>query len=619
MSLNDALSIAMAGLRANQASLSLVSSNVANAETPGYIRKTVNQVTSNSGAMGTGVRVVGVNRELDQYIMAQLRTENSGAGYASTRSSFLQQLQSMFGSPGSVGTLENSFSKLSSAVQALATSADSQSARIGVVNAAQALAQQLNSMTQGIQDLRNAAENGIKDSVSTANSLMQQIASINRQLTPNPLGGTSTDSNTAALLDQRDRYVTQLSELMDIRVTTNSANQVTVFTGSGVQLVGNEAATLSFNAQGTITPGTQWNADPAKSGLGSVMMTFPDGGSIDLTAQGAFKSGKIAAYTELRDKTLVEAQAQLDQFAGAISSALSDKTTAGTATTVGGESGFNLDLGDMKSGNIIHLTYTDTVTNTKRQVSIVRVDDPSVLPLSNNFTADPNDQVVGIDFTGDVAAQLNAALGGHMQFSLTGNNLTVLNRTNFSTVDAASVTTTQTGFSDGSPQIPLFTDNGSPYSGAISGSGSQMTGLAGRLSVNSAVVSDPSKLVVSSSGALAGDTKRAAFMLDQLNNASFTYSPQTGVGSTGTPFQGTLLSYMRQFVSQQGAAASEAQQLADGQNVVLNTLDKKMADTSGVNMDEEMAHLLALQNAYSANARVMSTVNDMYKTMLQAF
>ena len=84
------------------------------------------------------------------------------------------------------------------------------------------------------------------------------------------------------------------------------------------------------------------------------------------------------------------------------------------------------------------------------------------------------------------------------------------------------------------------------------------------------------------------------------------------------PFKGTLLSYMRQFVGQQGAAADSAKQLADGQNVVLNTLDKKMADASGVNMDDEMAHLLSLQNAYSANARVMSTVNQMYQALMQA-
>jgi len=79
MSLSDALSIAMSGLRANQAAMALVSSNVANAETPGYVRKTLNQVATNSGAYGTDVRTIGVNRELDQYIQAQLRTETSGA------------------------------------------------------------------------------------------------------------------------------------------------------------------------------------------------------------------------------------------------------------------------------------------------------------------------------------------------------------------------------------------------------------------------------------------------------------------------------------------------------------------------------------------------------------
>src|SRR3977135_3590629 len=93
MSLGDALSIAMAGLRANQAAMSLVSSNVANAETPGYVRKSVDQVTTNTGSTGSGVNINGINRELDQYVQAQLRTETSGASYASLRSDFLNQLQ----------------------------------------------------------------------------------------------------------------------------------------------------------------------------------------------------------------------------------------------------------------------------------------------------------------------------------------------------------------------------------------------------------------------------------------------------------------------------------------------------------------------------------------------
>ena len=622
MSLSDALSIAMSGLRANQAALSLVSSNVANAETPGYVRKTLDQVTIDSGSYGSNVRIVGVNRELDQYIQAQLRTETSGAGYASLRSNFLQQLQSLYGSPGSVGTLEDAFNKLTTAVQALSTSADSQSARIGVVNAANVLASQLNSMTQGIQTLRGAAENGISDSVNTANNLMSQIATINNQIAVNPLGGTSTDASTAALLDQRDQYITQLSELMDIRVTTNGANQVTVFTSSGVQLVGNEAARLSFNAQGTVSPNTLWNSDPSKSNLGSVVVSYANGGSIDLTATGGIKSGKIAAYTELRDKSLVEAQNQLDQFAASLSSALSDKTTAGTAVTSGLQSGFDLNVADLKAGNVIHVTYTDTATNTQRQVSIMRVDDASVLPLSNDATADPNDQVVGVDFSGGMAsviAQLNTALGGsNLQFSGAGSTLTVLNNTGFSTVNAASVTTTQTNLTNGSAELSLFTDNGSPYTGAIGATGSQITGLAGRLAVNNALVADPSKLVLYSASTAAGDTTRSDFILSQLTTATFQYSPASGVGSASAPFKGTLLSYMQQFTSAQGAAADAAAQLAGGQDVVLNTLQEKMSSTSGVNIDEEMAHLLLLQNAYSANARVMSTVNEMYRTLMQA-
>ena len=67
----------------------------------------------------------------------------------------------------------------------------------------------------------------------------------------------------------------------------------------------------------------------------------------------------------------------------------------------------------------------------------------------------------------------------------------------------------------------------------------------------------------------------------------------------------------------QGSAAASAQQLSDGQDVVLATLQKKMDSVSGVDIDEEMANLLALQNAYSANARVMSTVNSMFQSLMQ--
>ena len=617
MSLSQALSIAMSGLRANQLGMSLTSSNVANSDTPGYIRKTVNQIQTSSGSIGTGVSVTGVNRELDLYLQQQIRTEQSGTSYADLRSSILSSLQSIYGTPGGTGTLETAFNNLVTAVQGLSTSSDSQSARIGVLNAAQSLTQQLNSMSGGIQSLRSQAEAGINSAVNTANTAMQQIVNLNTQLQ----SGDTTDAAAAALKDQRDQYVDQLSQLMDIRVIDNGNNQIQVFTNSGVQLVGAEASTLSFNPQGTVTPNTQWDADPTKSNLGTLTLDFPNGGSLNLIQTNSIRSGTIAGYLELRDKTLVQAQTQLDQFAANMSSLLSDKTTAGTAVSLGASNGFDLNLSGLQNGNVIHLTYTD-VGNVQHQLSLVRVDDPSVLPLSNNATTDPNDKVIGIDFSAGMASvtsQLNAVLGSAgLQFSNTGSTLRVLdNGVGTATVNAASVTSTISSLLGGSGEVPLFTDGNGLYTGAITAAGQQSVGLAARIRVNSQLVGDPAKLVQYNATTPSGDTLRPDFLYQQLTAGKSLYSPSTGFGTSTLPFQATLSNFSQQIASAQGQAADTAKQIADGQDVVLSTLQQKFNSQSGVNIDEEMAHLLSLQNAYAANARVMSTVKQMFDTLMQ--
>ncbi len=65
-------------------------------------------------------------------------------------------------------------------------------------------------------------------------------------------------------------------------------------------------------------------------------------------------------------------------------------------------------------------------------------------------------------------------------------------------------------------------------------------------------------------------------------------------------------------------STSAASNIADGQTTVLNTLEAKFSSSSGVNVDDEMAHLLALQNAYAANARVLSVVKSMFDALMQA-
>ena len=94
---------------------------------------------------------------------------------------------------------------------------------------------------------------------------------------------------------------------------------------------------------------------------------------------------------------------------------------------------------------------------------------------------------------------MNAALGQtHLQFSNpSGNTLQVVTSSADNvTINSASTTTTVTSLTSGSAQLPLFTDSGSPYTGAITSSGSEMTGLAGRIEVNPALLANPANLTV---------------------------------------------------------------------------------------------------------------------------
>ena len=618
MGLTQALNTSLSGLKATQISLGIVSGNVANSQTPGYVAKSVTQIETSTGDSGNAVQVTSINRLLDTFVQQQLWTESAGGGYADLRAKLYQQLQQEYGQPGSNTSLDSTFNNFTSAIQALSTSPTSYAAQSGAVSAAQTLAQQLNNATAGIQSLRTQADQGIANDVQQANNAMQQIANINQQLA----SGGQDDSTTVTLEDQRDQYISQLANLMDIRVTHGSNNQITIATSTGAQLVGTKASTLSFNQTGSISPTQQWNADPTKSGLGTITLTDPSGGKTDLVATGGIQSGEIAGYLSMRDNVLVQAQSQIDQIAAQMSSALSDTTAVGTAASSGSQTGFDVNIAGILNGNKIQVTYTDAA-NVQHNVTIIRVDDPAALPLSNSATADPNDTVIGVDFSGGAAgvvAQLNTALGSTgLNFSNpSGSTLEVLNNSPSTiTVDAASTTTTATSLTGGSAALPLFVDGTTPFTGAFTGAGSEATGYAGRITVNNALLSDPSKLITYQASTPAGDTTRPNFIYNQLVNSPLVYSPAAGIGAANSPMQATLPNYISQIVSQQSIAANAATNLQSGQDVVVSALQSRFNSVSGVNIDTEMANLLTLQNSYGANARVMSTVKAMLDALLQ--
>jgi flagellar hook-associated protein 1 FlgK len=475
-------------------------------------------------------------------------------------------------------------------------------------------------MSDSIQGLRGDAEFALADAVSRANEAMRQIATLNAKIAASSV----SDTALATMQDERDGYIDQLSQLMDINVIPADHNQVAVYTNSGVQLVSSQASELSFDAQGTMTAAAQWSADSSLRGVGTISLTSPNGGSVDLVAARAIRSGEIAAYLQIRDHDLVQAQSQLDAIAAAMASALSDKTTAGSAVTSGLQNGFDIDIGALSAGNKITVNYTDSLTNTARTITLVRVDDPSVLPLSDSATAAGNDRVFGIDFSAGmttVYGQIANAIGstGMVASNPVGTTLRVLNdgAGNIVTVNSVSTTTTATSLMSGSAELPFFMDGNTAYTGAIGVLGSQSIGLAGRISLNSALAADPSKLVTYQAGVASGDGTRPDFIYRQLTSGALQFSPDTGIGSASVPFTGSIGSFLRQAISQQGQNADAASNLKQGQDIVLSSLRQRFNESANVNVDEEMATLLTLQNAYAANARVLSTVRDMLDTLMK--
>ena len=184
----------------------------------------------------------------------------------------------------------------------------------------------------------------------------------------------------------------------------------------------------------------------------------------------------------------------------------------------------------------------------------------------------------------------------------------------------ASTTTTASSLTGGSAQLPLFTDGTSLYTGAITGSGSQMTGLAGRITVNPALLSNPVEPHRLQHFAADGGWRYHAFGFSlfaiDVGHVHLFAADRTRFKRVAVHrHHHRLHAAVPQPAGQRGGSATQLQQ---GQDVVVNTLQQKFNSTSGVNIDTEMANLIALQNSYAANAHVMSVVQSMMNSLLQA-
>ncbi|WP_084634047.1 flagellar hook-associated protein FlgK [Maritalea myrionectae] len=617
MGLSVTLSNALSGMDVNQRSLDIVSRNVANSGTPGYHRQSVALIDNYRGT-SSSVRVAQIQRAYVQSLESQTQRETSLMGALDVRTEFLGRLELLLGKPGDINSLDTQLANFKGALQQMATSPEDFVARADVVDRAQSMAESLNFLSRSVQGMRQETESQIFTHVSDLNQNLELLSKINQEL----MDTTKVDDTRLSIMDDRDRLLAQVSELIDINVQYNDNGTINVMTKTGVGLLdGEKHSTFKFENAGSLSPTSLYDVDPATSGVGTLKVVTPANLEIDVVAHDLLTSGRISSLLDLRDNRLVTAQDQLDEIAAGLAQAMSTIDTEGTAVSAGGEDGFEADLGNMLPGNSFTVKYE--VGGAQQTVRVVRVDDASKLPMDS--TDENGLRTIGLDFSGGigaVATDLNAALGAAVTVSNpAGDVLRIMDDGVADTSDIHSmvVQTTATGTQDGGLGMSLFVDTSGAFTNSLDGV-SQKRGFALRMMVNQEVVADNSLLVQHSTSPLTpiGDSDRPNYLVDRLNSMTFR-AESAAQGQGAFRLNGSVEEIVRQTLNYQGNDIATTKQAHEHQGKLIQTLEMRAEDAYGVDIDKEMGKLLQLQNAYAANARVMSIAQELLDRLMQAF
>ncbi|SEO46174.1 flagellar hook-associated protein 1 FlgK [Methylobacterium sp. UNC300MFChir4.1] len=646
MSLN-ALSNATAGLAATQAAIGIVSQNVANAGTAGYVKRTIAPVAT--GTNNLGVASGTITRSFDAAALKQLRLETSGASYTSTRSSTLSQLDQLYGTPGSTTAFDGTLNTFTESLQELAANPTSAAARTTVISNASALASQINSAASTVQSMRTGIEAQLGTDTKAASALLSNIANLN-----NKIQNTTDSGSIADLQDQRDQAINNLSSYMDVQTATHTNGTVSVLTQSGVTLVDRGyAASLSFDGRGGLSANSIYSTDPDKRAVGTITATLPGGGTIDLGASGALRSGTLAAQIELRDQTLPQAQRQLDDLAAGLASSLTDSQR--TAAMVSGTATIDLSGAiparsatagaGLQAGNALTITVTG-VDNVPRNIILVASNADPLPTVTASQTNDASAVTVAFsikDGPATYADTIQKALDGltasdpklpaltvntstspnsSAAANTSGAVLAIASKNAKAPVLAATANVTlplkSTDLTTGYPQIAMFTDSSSNalYTGSFD-SGSQLTGLAQRIRINPAIASSTAALTASSATDSSASGARAQTIYKALTSTQQTFSSSSGIGGVSAPYKASVVGFAQDIIASQGAAAANAAALDATQQTALSTAQSRFSSGAAVNIDQEMSNLITLQTAYGANARILTAARDMLNQLLQ--
>ncbi len=560
MGLNGALQIGQSAMLASQAAIQVAGNNMANAATPGYHR----QVASLSPArddrvgfnsfVGTGVVLRDIGRVVDTALQTRIRTALSREQGTSIDQRFLSSIESLQNEL-SDNDLSSRLSEFFNSFSELANNPNDDAIRSVVLRQAGGIAGHIQSLRGEYTRVRDEIDRSLGSSVLAADGLLDQIASINAQITQTEQGAAQANG----LRDRRDQLVDELSKFLDITTVEQSNGSLDIFVDSiPIVLAGDSR-------------GVELRTTAASDGTAVELRVRADGSRLNP------EDGTIGALFRQRSETVDPAIGALDTFTtqfiretnrvhseGQGKSGWSTVTglvTLGSATTA-----LNADATaapfDISNGSFrLHVTNTTTGLRESAQILV----DPATMSLTDLVTAINSSGVSNVtaSLTSDNRLRLTAAGGYELQFS-------------------------------------------EDSSGVLAGLGvNALFGgtTAADIELNAAILDDPSLLATGKD--LVPGSNGSALAMVELENRSIA-----ALG--GRSLRGYWLASVNDHAVRTAAANDEA----DNARLVRESLEAQADAISGVSLDEETIDLLSYQRQFQAAARYISTIDEAMQILL---
>ncbi len=554
------LDTAVSGLTSLQRSLQTVSHNIANVNTEGYSRQRVELATNapqrlGGGFIGKGVHIANIVRQYDEFTTRQFRSSQSAFNDADTYQVMAERVDNLVASEDT--SLTPAMKQFFNAMNDVANDPASIPARQTLLAEASNLVGRFGLMQTRFKELQAQVNNDMSNAVNDINNFSKSIAALNRKI-------AEQGSNQGAgikvndLMDQRDLLIGKLSKVIDVAVVPGDNSAVNIFIGQGQPVVlANKAMSINIQA-------SKLDKDRLEIGVKDAT----SGNFTDLTRQ--LSGGKLSGLLRFRDDVLLPARQNLGQLAASFALKVNQQHKAGF--DLNGAAGQDLFSG---IGNVP-----------------VSSDPANTGSISVAFDTGAIAQIDYSDYQLTVGAGPSYSLkrlsdNTTIPLSLSGSNLVA------TLPDKLPGITITVGTAPAAGDVFLIR----PAYSAVD-----------TLGVN---LSDPRKIAAASSlngsgGALPGDNRNALALAALENKRVMT-------GGTET-FKDHYIT----MIADVGNKTRSAKVSASAQEVLLNNATEQLSSVSGVNLDEEAAELIKLQQAYQASAQSIATTKTIFETLINA-